>query len=68
MTGVVMRSPGPGVINGALHVQRYAVRPQKDGGIWRGPTDADWMKRILRGASPPHDSSKPGHEPVVAHG
>ena len=28
-----------------------------DGGIWRGPTQAEWTKRLLRGAPPPRKST-----------
>ena len=31
----------------------YRVRPQDDGGTWRGLTEAAWTTRILRGAPPP---------------
>lgn len=32
---------------------QYRVKPQDDGGTWRGPTEAAWTTRILRGARPP---------------
>jgi hypothetical protein len=35
----------------------YRVRPQDDGGTWRGPTYTAWMTRILRGARPPRAST-----------
>jgi hypothetical protein len=43
----------------------YRVHPQGDGGTWRGPTDAAWVTRILRGARPPRASAAmPGDVPV----
>jgi len=36
---------------------QYRVIPQADGGAWRGPTEAAWTTRILRGARPPKTSS-----------
>ena len=39
--------------------QRYqpeAARSE-DGGAWRGPTEAAWMTRLLRGALPPRPST-----------
>lgn len=35
----------------------YRVGPSDDGGIWRGPTEAAWTTRILRGARPPKPSA-----------
>jgi hypothetical protein len=48
--------PGPG--NDQAHESgperpQYRVKPQDDGGTWRGPTEAAWTTRILRGARPP---------------
>ncbi len=39
--------------------QRYQPEASRseDGGAWRGPTDADWMTRLLRGAPPPRAST-----------
>jgi hypothetical protein len=35
---------------------QYRIRPQDDGGLWRGPTEAAWTTRILRGTRPPRPS------------
>jgi hypothetical protein len=32
---------------------RYVVPQETDGGVWRGPTEAAWTTRILRGTPPP---------------
>jgi hypothetical protein len=49
---------------GTLRPQ-YRVHPQHDGGLWRGPTEAAWMTRVLRGARPPGQSAgKPGEASV----
>jgi hypothetical protein len=46
----------------------YDVHSQDDGGTWRGPTDAAWMTRILRGARPPRTSTGVSSSAVVPHG
>ena len=46
----------------------YEVRPQDDGGTWRGPTDEAWTTRILRGARPPRASTGMPSDPFVPHG
>ena len=47
---------------------QYRVRPQEDGGTWRGPTEDAWTTRVLRGARPPRQATgKPG-EVSVPHG
>ena len=43
---------------------RNAAGHPRDGEIWRGPTDAAWTKRILRGAAPPRESTR--GEPQIA--
>jgi hypothetical protein len=43
----------------------YASR---DGGTWRGPTDAAWMTRLLGGAPRPRGSMDIGPPGLVAHG
>jgi hypothetical protein len=40
----------------------------QDGGIWRGPTDAAWMKRILHGALAPRGSTGTALDGLVPHG
>ena len=53
-----MRSPlNPGHASGRQQTKRYQVGPSHDGGIWQGPTEAVWMKRLLRGAPPPRAST-----------
>ena len=50
------QEPGPGIDQAhELGPERpqYRVKPQDDGGTWRGPTEAAWTTRILRGARPP---------------
>ena len=42
--------------------------PSNDGGLWRGPTDAAWLTRILHGAPPPRTSTGAAAPAVVAHG
>lgn len=37
------------------------------GDPWRGPTEARWVARLLRGAPPPHDRTS-GPVGFVAHG
>ena len=45
--------------------RHYQVHPQGDGGDWRGPTEAAWTTRILRGARPPRQpTGMPGGAPV----
>jgi hypothetical protein len=44
---------------------RNAAGQSRDGEIWRGPTDAAWTKRILRGAPPPRESTG-GGDPLIA--
>jgi hypothetical protein len=46
----------------------YRVHPSVDGGVWRGPTDAAWMTRLLRGARPPRVSSGMPTEVLVGPG
>jgi hypothetical protein len=46
---------------------RHEAGLTKDGGIWRGPSEAVWMKRLLRGAPPPQQSAGAG-DALVAHG
>ena len=47
---------------------QYRVRPQEDGGAWRGPSEAAWTVRVLRGARPPRQpAGRPG-EASVPHG
>jgi hypothetical protein len=46
----------------------YRVRPQDDGGTWRGMTEAAWTTRILRGARPPRPSAGMPDEASVPHG
>ena len=38
-----------------------------DAGLWRGPTDAAWLTRILHGAPPPRTSTPPSESAVFAH-
>jgi hypothetical protein len=38
-----------------------------DGELWRGPTEARWVARLLHGARPPRDSA-PSPAGLVAHG
>jgi hypothetical protein len=52
---------------GALRPQ-YRVHPQVDGGLWRGPTEAAWMTRVLRGARPPRQPAGKSAEASVPHG
>ena len=40
----------------------------RDGGIWGGPTEGAWTKRLLRGAPPPQESTRVGLGALVAHG
>jgi hypothetical protein len=47
---------------------QYRVRPQDDGGVWRGPTDAAWTTRILRGSRPPRPSAPTPAEAPDPHG
>ena len=47
---------------------QYRVHPQDDGGIWRGPTEAAWTTRILRGARPPKPPTGLSGEASVPHG
>ena len=46
----------------------YRVHPQDDGGDWRGPTEAAWTTRVLRGARPPRVQSGKPEEASVPHG
>lgn len=45
--------------NARVGRQRYQPEAgrSEDGGAWRGPTDAAWMTRLLRGALPPRPST-----------
>lgn len=47
---------------------QYRVRQQDDGGTWRGPTEAAWTARILRGARAPSPSTGIPAEASVPHG
>ena len=47
---------------------QYRVRPQDDGGTWRGPSEAAWTERILRGARPPRQPTGMPGEASVPHG
>jgi hypothetical protein len=52
----------------ALERPAYRVRPSDDGGTWRGPTEAAWMTRLLRGARPPRESPGMPTETLPASG
>jgi hypothetical protein len=47
-------------------VHHVAVR-SKDGGTWRGPSEAIWLKQLLRGAPPPRESTGT-RDVLVVHG
>ena len=47
---------------------QYRIRPQDDGGTWRGPTEAAWTTRILHGARPPRQPAGLPGEASVPHG
>jgi hypothetical protein len=52
----------------APRAARDGPEPDAEAGeLWRGPSEARWVARLLRGASPPHDRTS---TPVgcVAHG
>jgi hypothetical protein len=71
----VMRAVGTEVAGGADQAHeggtlrpQYRVHPQVDGGLWRGPTEAAWTTRVLRGARPPRQpAARPG-DASVPHG
>jgi hypothetical protein len=64
-----MRSPGNQATPAAAErIQRYEAGRSQDGGIWRGPTKAAWMIRLLRGAAPPRESTGTTPDALVAHG
>ena len=46
----------------------YRVHPQDDGGDWRGPTEAAWTTRVLRGTRAPRQPSGKPEEASVPHG
>ena len=48
--------------------ERSGARPPEDGGVWGGPTEAAWMKKLLRGALPPRESAGMAVGALVAHG
>jgi hypothetical protein len=50
----------------AATVERPGTGFAHDGGPWRGPTEADWVTRILHGALPPRESTGLGRYPGVA--
>jgi hypothetical protein len=45
----------------------HAAGRSKDGGIWRGPSDANWLPQRLHSAPPPRESTGTC-EAHVAHG
>ena len=50
----------------AATVERHGTGLVHDGGLWRGPTEADWVTRILHGALPPRESTGLGRYPGAA--
>lgn len=44
----------------------HDARAAHEGGIWRGPTDGAWMKRLLAGSPPPRWSGG-SRDALVAH-
>jgi hypothetical protein len=55
-------------LNVGQKTRRPAAHLSRDGGIWRGPSDAAWMTRLLHGAPPPRPSAAMPSEALVAHG
>ncbi len=54
--------------SGHQRTERHQAGLSRDGGIWRGPTKAAWMIRVLRGAAPPLESTGTPPDVLVAHG
>jgi hypothetical protein len=50
----------------AATVGRPGTGMAHDGGLWRGPTEADWVTRILHGALPPRESTGLGRHTGAA--
>ena len=64
-----MRRPiDQGHASGRQQTRPYQVGSSRDGGTWQGPTEAAWMKRLLRGAPPPRASTGITPDALVAHG
>jgi hypothetical protein len=53
---------------GQRRTNEPATHASRDGGTWRGPTEAVWMTRLLRGASPPRGSTGTGSPGLMAPG
>jgi hypothetical protein len=69
-TRVREREPEPDVDQAhdvGLDRPHYRVIPSDDGGIWRGPTEAAWTTRILRGARPPKQPTALPVEASIPH-